>query len=193
MHSHKRAARASSKAKFKAITGHKSGGQVHPDEKQDRALFHKMMAEHEHKSHGSKGHHRVDKRARGGGVKHKKHGDVNVNVVIPHRHPMPMPAPMAGLPHPPVGAPMGAPPPGGLPPGFPPVAGGGPPGMPPMKRGGRAYKRGGYIEGESTAGNIAKWSNRAKKNSVEHAARGGRMTAGAMSGVGRLQKAHKAH
>lgn len=77
-------------------------------------------------------------------------------------------APHRGSPSP-GGAPAGAgavpppPLPGGPmpPPGVGP--GGPPPGMPPMNRGGRAYKRGGGIG----------------------------MTAGADSGVGRLQKAHK--
>ena len=46
------------------------------------------------------------------------------------------------------------------------------------------------IDGESTKGNLDKWSKRASANSY---ARGGatKMTAGAMSGEGRLEKAGK--
>jgi hypothetical protein len=79
-------------------------------------------------------------------------------------------APHKGSP-PGAGAPPGGmasppmPPPGGPPMGGPPMPPPGPGGgMPPMKRGGRTYKRGGGIG----------------------------MTAGADSGPGRLQKAHKA-
>ncbi len=52
------------------------------------------------------------------------------------------------------------------------------------------YARGGkVIGGDATPENIAKWSERAASNSY---ARGGALpTAGAMSGVGRLQKAGK--
>ena len=50
--------------------------------------------------------------------------------------------------------------------------------------------RTGDIDGEDTKANQAKWSARAEKNSY---ARGGaaKMTAGAMSGEGRLEKAGK--
>lgn len=153
------------KARVKHILGHKRGGAAHSDEKQDRKLFGKMMMkEHEGKVHGHKSGGRLDKRARGGGTKKGKH-HTQVNIVVAPHH--------GGSPSPDVGgAPAGAgigPPP--LPPGGPmpppPGAGAMPPpgGMPPgpMKRGGRAYKRGG----------------------------GTGMTAGAESGPGRLEKAHK--
>lgn len=84
---------------------------------------------------------------------------------------------------PPMGMPMGGPPPGPppMPMGPPPGAGGPPPGMPMRASGGK-------VGGESTKANIDSMAARAKKNSY---AKGGRITAGAMSGVGRLQKAKK--
>lgn len=72
-------------------------------------------------------------------------------------------------------------PPGPLPGGPPmgPPPGGPPPGMPMRASGGR-------VSGTSTKGNLGSWANRAAKNSY---AKGGRITAGAETGVGRLQKA----
>lgn len=154
-----------SKARVKHILGHKGGGAAHPDEAADRKLFGKMIKEHEAKETKMEGHKsggRLDKYARGGATKHKGKHHTQVNVIVaPHR----------GSPSPGGDAPAGAgavpppPLPGGPPPGGPPPMmpppGGG--GMPPMKRGGRAYARGGKIG----------------------------MTAGAESGEGRLQKAHK--
>jgi hypothetical protein len=120
--------------------------------------------------------------ARGGKVK----GDTTINIVMPGggppKPPMPMPMPM-----PPMGAapPMpgpgpGMPPPGGMPgmpPGPPP---GPPPGMPMRARGGKVGKSsGGAMEYDM----IKKSANRAKANSY--------MTGGAITGVGRLEKAAK--
>lgn len=119
--------------------------------------------------------------ARGGKVK----PNTTINIVIPGQGapkppmpPMPMP-PMAG---PPMGGPppMG-PPPGGMPPpgmGGPPP--GPPPGMPMRASGGRVGKAsGGAMEYDA----IKKSANRAKANSY--------MTGGAITGVGRLEKAKK--
>ncbi len=83
-------------------------------------------------------------------------------------------------PAPPMPLPMGGPPPG--PPMPPPGAGGPPPGMPMRASGGK-------VGGDSTKGNLDGWSGRAAKNSY---AKGGRITAGAESGVGRMQKAKRA-
>lgn len=113
--------------------------------------------------------------ARGGKVKGN-----TTNIIIAgggEKQPMPMPVPV----------PAGGPPPGagGPPPGPPPGAGGPPPGGPAMPM----RKSGGRIAGgEATEANLAAYAKRAKGNSF---ARGG-MTAGALSGVGRLQKARKA-
>lgn len=118
--------------------------------------------------------------ARGGKVKGHR---TNIAIVVPQKSAPPTPAgPQAGAAGPP---PMAAPappmpPPGaGGPPGLPP---GLPPGGPPMRaRGGKV------IPGEATKENIKKWDKRASRNS--YARGGGLPTAGAESGVGRLQKA----
>jgi hypothetical protein len=135
--------------------------------------------------------------AKGGRVKHggKKGGhQTNIAIVVPHHAAGGAPgAPMGG---PPPGLPPGGPPgmpPGGAPPGGPPgMPPGGPPGMPPgmmpHARGGAVAKAGGgAIGGEATKANIAKWSARASKNS--YASGGGLPTAGAATGVGRLESA----
>jgi hypothetical protein len=112
--------------------------------------------------------------ARGGKVK----GDTNINIVIPGggKPPMPIPIPPPAGPPPMAGPGPGMPPPGGMP-GMPP--GGPPPGMPMRASGGRI--KGG---GVSTKANIAKLANRAKANSY--------FTGGAITGVGREEKAAKA-
>jgi len=113
--------------------------------------------------------------ARGGKVKGN-----TTNIIITgggaQKQPVPVPVPTGGPP--PGGAPMG-PPPGGPPMGAMP---GGPP--PPMRaKGGRV------LGGDATKDNLDAWSARAAKNSY---AKGGRISAGAESGVGRLQKARAA-
>ena len=132
------------------------------------------LAEHERKEH----HY-----ARGGKVGHKGKQGHQTNIVIASGH-HPAASPLA--PALPPGGPMAGPPPGGPGPMLPP---GGPPGMPPrpgmppppgMRRGGKV------LHGESTEGNIKQMAQRAAKHSY---ARGGKITAGAESGVGRLQKA----
>lgn len=92
---------------------------------------------------------RADKRARGGGTKHKK--GTTINIVNSGGHPA-MPGPMAGIgAAPPMIAPrppMPAVPPG-MPPGGPPSLAptSGPPGAPMMRTaGGRAYAKGGAVK-----------------------------------------------
>ena len=179
------------------VAGHKSpkrfarGGKVHPDVAEDKKLFHKMMAEHEHRE-AKMEQKSAGKYARGGKTKGKHGHQTNIAIVVPGgkgAHPGMAPGgpPMAGagpMAPPPGGPPM--PPPGaGAPPGLPP---GMPPGGPPMRaRGGKICKAGGgSVDGESSKGNIKSWGKEAKAHSY---ARGG-MTAGAMTGVGRLEKAH---
>lgn len=162
-HSHRE--HSTRKHRVKHVLGHKRGGAAHSDEAADRKLFKKMIAEHESKVEGHRGHKRMDKRARGGGTKHgKHHTQVNIAVVAPHRGGPPSPPGLgapAGGGGPPLPPPGGPPKPPMLPPGgaMPPP----PPGGGMMKRGGKAYKRGGGIG----------------------------MTAGSESGEGRLQKARK--
>ena len=157
---------ASHKRVSHILKGHKRGGKAHGDEKEDRALFKKMMKEHEAgetKAEGKKSGGRLDKYARGGKTKDKKGTHINIAVVNPHKDAAPGVPPAGGPPGLPPGLPPGGPP--GLPPGGPP---GMPPGMPPpgmkppgmMKKGGRVFKRGGKVP----------------------------MTAGSLSGEGRLEK-----
>lgn len=115
--------------------------------------------------------------ARGGKVK----GGNTTNIIIAGGGNKP-PAPPMPMPMLPPGPPPGGPPPGGPPPmGGP---GGPPPGAPPMPM--RAS--GGRVSGQPTEAALNAWSKVAAKNSY---AKGGatKMTAGALSGVGRLQKA----
>jgi hypothetical protein len=158
----------------------KSGGIAsHSDEAADKKLFSKLINEHEKKEMKVEGKVKHSRFARGGKVKHKKDGHhTNIAIVVPQKGganpPSDAMGPQAGAPPLPP-SPMGAP---ALPPGLPP---GGPPGMPMRARGGKV------IGGDASAENLKKWSQRASHNSY---ARGGRLpTAGAMTGVGRLQKA----
>lgn len=128
--------------------------------------------------------------ARGGKVKGHKGHQTNIAIVVPHGNPAVPNAPAAGpLAGPAVAGPAPSPMRPPMPPGAPPPgAGGPPPGMPPgmpmRARGGRTG-----IDGESTKGDLKKWSKRASANSY---AKGGLvMKAGAMSGEGRLEKARK--
>jgi hypothetical protein len=116
--------------------------------------------------------------ARGGKVK----PNTTINIVIPGqgapKPPMPMPMPMPPMgAAPPPGPGPGMPPPGGMPgmPAGPPP--GPPPGMPMRASGGRVA--GGQFE----YAQIKKSSARAKANSY--------MTGGAITGVGRLEKAKR--
>jgi len=142
----------------------RDGGSVdHPDEKQDKELIARELKAHVKA--------KDLKRKDGGGVegrskgkKADRPGKVVVNVIAPGGGGQPRPPmPMAPPPRPPVAAPAG-PPPGAMPPRPMPPPGAMPGGMPP-----------GGVPGMAPHPPMA--------------ARGGRMTAGAMSGEGRLEKA----
>lgn len=151
-------AKKSSASKFKSMTGKKSSGQNHPDEAQDKALFKKMIRQHDR----DEGEYRVGGAvsapnfARGGRTKGSKKGTtINIAVIgdkggdkgpMPPP-PIPMPPPQPPMAPPPGMGGPGGPPPGGLPTG----------GLPGMQRGGKV-----------------------------------KMTAGAETGKGRLQKARAA-
>ena len=127
----------------KLTKGYASGGSVHSDEAEDKALIKKTVKKAALRASGGSVTARSDRphRAKGGRVK-----PVTVNVVV---------APQGGKDEsglagaPPMMPPPG-PPPGG-PPMPPPGAGGPPPGGPPMpppirSSGGRAYKSGGRVK-----------------------------------------------
>jgi hypothetical protein len=185
---------------------YKRGGKVHGDEAEDKTLIKKMLKEHdkaEHKATGGAAVSRLDKRARGGGVKKGSKGHhTHINIMVAPKGGDagpppglgaggPPPPPMGGgappmvpkgpMPPPP-GGPMGGGPPG-MPPGMPPPGAGGPP-KPPgmMKRGGKVYS------GLSSKANIEHWAKRTGENT--RYAKGGmvHMTAGSRSGEGRLEK-----
>lgn len=130
----------------------KGGRTPHDDEAEDRKLFGKMLKEKHLSSHGGRTKHRVDKRARGGKVKHK--GSHTTNVIIAGHGgpgggpPSPTPVLPAAAPPPGLGAAPPAPPmpprPPMMPPGMAPQAG---PGGPPLirKRGGRASHKGSKV------------------------------------------------
>jgi hypothetical protein len=134
-------------------------------------------------------------RARGGRTKHHGKGATHVNVVVapqggaPGGMPPAPPPQLAGLvPKPPMGAPpMAGPPPGGPPMMPPPGAGGPPGGPPPMMR-----AKGGSVHTPhgDEAQDKALISKTLKEEGLIRRAKGGgvHMTAGAITGEGRLEK-----
>ena len=170
-----------------------AGGDVSPIEEAN-----KDQAEANMKSTGGG----VIARARGGRAKHGK-GATHVNVIVapqgaggppPGAGPSPQLAALAAGAHPPMGGPppmppgAGGPPPGGppmMPPGGP---GGPPPGMPMRARGGKVM--GDHPDASQDKALIQKTL---REEGLVRKARGGgiTMTAGALTGEGRLEKMGK--
>lgn len=193
--------RANSKASYDPKTGKasgfKHGGKVrHRDSGGDVSPIeeaNKDQAEANMKSTGGG----VIARARGGRAKHK--GATHVNVIVapqgsntppPGAGPSPQLAALAAGAHPPMGGPP-MPPPGGPPPGAPPMGmppggpGGPPPGMPMRARGGKVM--GGHPDASQDKDLIQKTL---REEGLVRKAKGGgiHMTAGAVTGEGRLEK-----
>jgi hypothetical protein len=134
-------------------------------------------------------------RARGGRMKHHGKGATHVNVVVapqggaPGGMPSAPPPQLTGLvPKPPMGAPpMAGPPPGGPPMMPPPGAGGPPGGPPPMMR-----AKGGSVHTPhgDEAEDKALINKTLKEEGLIRKAKGGGITmrAGAVTGIGRLEK-----
>jgi hypothetical protein len=178
------------------VKNYQDGGSVDdyaaPSASQRKAMDARTKADAATKATGGAASPRLDKRARGGGLKKGKkgHNNTHINILVSPKGgdaAVPPPGAMAGPPGaggpppmppkmpmgPPPGGPMGAPPPGMKPPG-------GIPGM--MARGGKT------MSGISSKENLAKWADRAKSNTKYE--KGGKvpMKGGAESGEGRLDK-----
>lgn len=125
--------------------GYASGGRVHSDEAEDKAMVKHMVKPGALKAHGGKVKHRADRPHRAHGGKVGKGKGTNVNVIIAPQGGPAMPPPGLG------GLPPGVPPRPPMPapgPAGPPMAGPGPmgPPMPPHASGGRAYATGGAVK-----------------------------------------------
>ena len=166
--------------------GYKRGGAVHQDEAQDEGMIREAVHQHDEQLHkkghshdgrtklhfadGEKGRSHLAKRARGGATQGKKHGNTKVNVIVAPQggggmHP-PMPSPIAAPPRPAAPPPM-APPAG--------MGGGAPPPMPP----GAMTRPGMGMPGAGMG------MMRARGGKIPHE------EAGAMSGIGRIDKVHE--
>lgn len=131
------------------VKGYKSGGAVHSDEAEDKALIRKMVKSKDLKASGGPAGGRLDKYARGGKAKGrggKKGGGTKINILVAPKSagdaaPPMSPAALGAAPPPmPPKMPL-MPPPGG-------PAGGPPLGGPPMKRGGKVGMTAGADSGE---------------------------------------------
>lgn len=210
-HPYRSAGRAGAKSKFRAMLGTDRGAKHLNDDTVASPNAKVTSGIDDVKIMGKCPPARLD-RARGGKVAKK---GVTVNVIVPPAQPaVPPIPPMMKPPMPPPGGPA-VPPPGMKPPMMPPpnapVPGAG---LPPMRaRGGKVHsdeaedkkliKRmiaqeeakekssGGYIGGESKPNKLKQWAQYARKNSYHKKDGGGigkyPLTAGADSGVGRLQ------
>jgi hypothetical protein len=98
MHPFAHARKGHDHGKAHKIAGYKHGGAIHADAAQDRKLIHSMLKHERHEGesgvHGVKSKLRLDKRARGGRLKHH-HTTVNVN--LPQRIPPTDVPPLTGL------------------------------------------------------------------------------------------------
>lgn len=184
------------------------GGKVHDDEKEDRALVRSMVKKEDLKPKRADGG-AVEGRARGGKTD-RPHGKTVVNVIAPGGAPAmpmrpPMPPPMMAGGPPPHGAPGLPPRPvGGLGPAPGPMM---PPGAPMRARGGRASGGdvddnmgidtnpkdrdlgNGMMQHSTSPRSLRQATPPQRDDKVPVRARGGKMTGGAMSGVGREEKA----
>ena len=166
----------------------------HSDEAADRKLVKSMVKDTSLKADGDKPKVRLDRFARGGAVKGK--GKTTVNVIVApgggqDKQPMPMPVPVPAGAAP---APMPPPRPPMMPPGAP---GAGPPGMPMRASGGRIKTGPTWEEGLRNGTQVQHDKGKNDQNKISDKPalltrrNGGRaypLTAGAESGLGRLQK-----